>query len=115
MEYQVPTKDQSELTLQLPANKVKSSVDGCDLVTTFEWYNPNYVDPNDPTCVGRWEDKRTTEESGILTVSLDDITKMHTEVKISQPFFMKEMKESFGDVLFAGVHDFYDVLVRFKT
>jgi hypothetical protein len=114
MEYQVPTKDEPELTLQIPANKVVSSVDGCELVTTFEWYNVNYVS-EDGTIQGRWEDKRTTEESGILTVSLNDITTMYTEVKISQPFFMKEMKETFGDVNFAGVHDEYDVLVRFKT
>lgn len=48
-------------------------------------------------------------------MSLDDPTKMYAEVSMGQQFYMKEMKETFGDMSFDGVHDTYEVQVRFVT
>jgi hypothetical protein len=60
--YQVPTKDEADFVMDIPALKIRSSVPECVLTTTFEWYNTNWKSA-DGTVTGRWEERRTNIDS----------------------------------------------------
>jgi hypothetical protein len=102
IEYQVPKKDEPDLVLDIPALSVRSSVAACELTTIFEWYNPNWQSA-DGTTKGRWEEGRTNVESERLIVDLDQT--MNTKINFRQQYYMKNMKEAFGDATFDGVQE----------
>jgi hypothetical protein len=112
IEYQVPKKDEPDLVLDIPALSVRSSVAACELTTIFEWYNPNWQSA-DGTTKGRWEEGRTNVESERLIVDLDQT--MNTKINFRQQYYMKNMKEAFGDATFDGVQEEYLVNVRYVT
>jgi hypothetical protein len=99
--------------LDIPAEKIRSSVPECVLTTTFEWFNTNWVSADGTK--GRWEERRTNIDSERFVVDIEDLTVMNAKVNIRQPHYMKDMKAMFGLTTFEGVQDEYEVLVRYVT
>jgi hypothetical protein len=86
--YNVPTKDASALTMTIPSLEVRPSVENCELETHFEWHNKNHVNSDGTT--GRWEGRRTTENSGRLTVDLSFGSDKKVDVTIDQRYYMDD-------------------------
>jgi hypothetical protein len=99
--------------MTIPALEIRSSVPYCELETHFEWFNKNHA--NDDGTFGRWEGRRTTENSGRLVVDIDSGSDKTVDVTIDQRYYMDEMKHMFGNAQFDGVLDEIKVLVRFIT